>query len=196
MNARPLSFKHAQRGAAAVEFAFVAAILFALLFVILEFGRLFFAINSVQEVTRRAAREQVVNWVSASAAVQRVAVLHSSANIGTGTLNFPKAGGTATVNFPGVGDVHNTDVRLSFYNTYANAVAGTSPISGISSSQVNFNNCLTGEINCINYVRASLTKSDGITPLDFNVIAPYMPANKFALPRSTVIMPAEALGLL
>ena len=58
--------RHAQRGAAAVEFAIIAMLLFTVLFGIIEFGRLFYVINTVQEVTRRAAREAVVRWVDNS----------------------------------------------------------------------------------------------------------------------------------
>lgn len=170
-----------QQGVAAVEFALIATLLFMLLFGIIEFGRLFFTINSVQEITRRAAREQVVRWINQTGAVQRSAVL--------------QPGSSGTVNFPGAGDITNADVRLSFYNTYANARAGTSPIAGIASPADNFVNCVNAETNCIRYVRATLTKADG-SPLDFHAVAPYMPRDQFALPRSTVIMPAEALGLL
>ena len=51
---------HRQHGASAVEFAFIVVMFLTLLFGIVEFGRLFFNINSVQEITRRAAREQSV----------------------------------------------------------------------------------------------------------------------------------------
>jgi Flp pilus assembly protein TadG len=183
MNARPLSFKPTQHGVAAVEFALVATILLVLLLGIIEFGRLFFTINSVQEITRRAAREQVVRWTSAQDAVQRMAVL--------------RPGSSGTVNFPGAGDITNADVRLSFHNTYPEAVAGTDPITGIASPGENISNCLNEQDNCIRFVRATLSQdANGLTPLDFNVIAPYMPADTFSLPFSTVIMPAEALGLL
>jgi hypothetical protein len=175
------SHKREQQGAAAVEFALIAVILFTLLFGILEFGRLFFVINSMQEITRRAAREQVVRWINQTTTVQRIAVL--------------RPGSTGTVNFPGVGDITNANVRLSFYNTYANALSGTNPITGIASPSENITNCMNTETDCIKFVRATLTRPDG-SLLDFNVIAPYMPRETFSLPRSTVIMPAEALGLL
>jgi hypothetical protein len=171
----------AQRGVAAVEFAIVAGLLLVLIFLIFEFGRLFFTINSVQEITRRAARAQVVRWIDQSGTVQRLAVL--------------RPGSSGTVNFPGAADITNVDIRLSFYNTYADALAGNNPITGISSPGQNISNCLNAESNCIKYVRATLTRSDG-SLLDFNVIAPYMPSDVFSLPRSTVVMPAEALGLL
>lgn len=182
---------HRQRGASAVEFAFIVVMFLTLLFGIVEFGRLFFNINSVQEITRRAAREQVVRWVSATGAVQREAVL--------------QPGSTGTVYYPGAIDINNTQVRLSFYNTYADAASGTSPISysGSATPQSNFNNCLLGNPTCVRFVRATLSNSanpDTVisenSPVNFNVFAAFMPSNVFPLPNSTVIMPAEALGLL
>jgi hypothetical protein len=189
MHTCPSSPRNAQHGVAAIEFALVATILFALLFGIIEFGRLFFTINSVQEITRRAAREQVVRWYTAKDAVQRMAVL--------------RPGSTGTVNFPGAGDITNAGVGLSFHNTYAQAAAGSNAINPSGTPSDNVSNCLNNETNCIRYVRATLADTNGTpfnllddVPLDFNVIAPYMPAGQFTLPRSTVIMPAEALGLL
>lgn len=194
MRAQDSTPKPRQQGVAAVEFALVATILFMLLFGIIEFGRLFFTINSVQEITRRAAREQVVNWLDRSDAVKRVAVLQTEGG-GPGTVNFPNATGPLTVNFPGSPDITAANVQLRFYNTYAAALAGGAGITGIASASDNFVNCINAETNCIKFVRAAMMKLDG-TPLDFKVVAPYMPAGTFPLPISTVIMPAEALGLL
>lgn len=172
---------HRQRGASAIEFAFIVAIFLTLLFGIVEFGRLFFNINSVQEVTRRAAREQVVRWVSATDAVQRIAVL--------------QPGSTGTVYYPGAIDITNELVQLSFHTSYPNAVSGTNA-TGLTTPQANLNSCLLGNANCIRFVRARLR--DGAALADFNVLAPYLPfvGNVVPLPDSTVIMPAEALGLL
>lgn len=182
MTHRNLKFPFQQRGASAVEFALLAAIFFSLLFGIIEFSRLFFNINSAQEITRHAAREQVVRWVSATDAVQRAAML--------------QPGSTGTVYYPGAIDITNDRVQLSFYNTYANALSQTSPInySGSATAQTNLGNCLIGNANCIRFVRATLSNANG-SPVDFNVLAPFMPSNVFPLPDSTVIMPAEALGL-
>lgn len=181
MNVRHYTFRYAQRGVSAVEFGLVAAILFALLFGIIEFGRLFFTINSVQEITRRAAREQVVNWVTATGNIRCHALLQPS-GCGEGA------------HFPGAIDIEKAHVQLSFYNTYEDAVAGEDPITPSSSDPgSNLTNCLEGNEACIRFVRATLTDAGG--PVDFEVIAPYMPRDVFSLPRSTVIMPAEALGL-
>lgn len=182
MRHRNLRFPFRQRGASIVEFAFIALMFFTLLFGIVEFSRLFFNINSVQEITRRAAREQVVRWVSATDVVQRASML--------------QPGSTGTVYYPGAIDITNDLVQLSFYNTYANAVSQTSPInySGSSTPQTNLGNCLIGNANCIRFVRATLSDANG-SLVNFNVLAPFMPSNVFPLPASTVIMPAEALGL-
>lgn len=176
-------FPFRQRGASAVEFAFIAVIFLSLLFGIVEFSRLFFNINSVQEITRRAAREQVVRWVTATDTVQREAML--------------QPGSTGTVFYPGAIDITNDQVRLSFYNTFANAVSQTSPInySGSATPHTNLGNCLIGNTSCIRFVRATLSNANG-SLVNFNVLAPFMPSNVFPLPDSTVIMPAEALGLL
>lgn len=199
MDAHSHTLKYPQQGTAAVEFALVAVVLLALIFGIIEFGRLFFTLNSVQEITRRAAREQVVNWVSSRSAVQRVAVLRTDGGP-PGTVNFPNASG-GTANFPGSLDIQNTHVQLNFLRQDLTVIQpGDLPVS----SQDNVEKCLAGESNCIKFVQAELVNADG-SQLDFKVIAPYLPVvfsiirkpdEGFMLPRSTVIMPAEALGLL
>jgi hypothetical protein len=52
--------KHKQKGAETVEFAIVALLLFAVLFVIIEFSRALFVWNALTEATRRGARMAVV----------------------------------------------------------------------------------------------------------------------------------------
>lgn len=209
MNTNTQTFNHSQRGAAAIEFALVFGILIALLFGIIEFGRLLFTINSAQEITRRAAREQVVNWVDKTNAVQRIAVLRSEGCSGSGTVNFPNACDSGTVNFPGSPDITNAKVRLSFYHTYADAVADTNPITYASGDDPRDNllNCRlspgeAGYNQCIKFVRATLANTDE-TKVPFRDIALFVPIGfvisplmqNFLLPRSTVIMPAESLGM-
>lgn len=77
---KTLTGKPRQKGAALVEFAFVAILFFTLLLGIFEFGRLFFTWNSAVEATRRAARLAVVcNKDSATIKTQFRAVLPSVA---------------------------------------------------------------------------------------------------------------------
>jgi hypothetical protein len=52
--------KYRQRGLSTVEFALVAAVLFTLIFAVIEFGRGFFVASALDEATRRGARMAVV----------------------------------------------------------------------------------------------------------------------------------------
>lgn len=184
--AHPLRFpatRQRQVGAAAVEFALIALFAFIpLVLGIMEFGRLFYVANTVQEVTRRAAREQVVAWISQSSAIQRTALFHSGSSSGTVTL-------------PGGVEISNTNVRLSFHNNYADALSGSNSITS-GSPEANLVNCLKNEIPCVRYVRATLATAGG-APLNYSPMTGWF-GNLFKvpLPGATVIMPAEAVGLL
>ena len=122
-------------GAAAVEFALIALLAFLpLLLGIVEAGRMFYVVTTTQEVTRRAAREQVVRWLSQSGAVQRYAVFREP---GAGAAPLP--GGT---------EISSSDVRLTFYGSYADAISGDNPISG-GTPQSNLSNCIKSLSPCI-----------------------------------------------
>jgi Flp pilus assembly pilin Flp len=57
---RSIAVRRKQRGVAAVEFAMIAALLFTLLFGIMEMSRVLFAMNTTVEATRLGARLAVV----------------------------------------------------------------------------------------------------------------------------------------
>ena len=59
--------RHGERGAALVEFALVSLVLYLLLAATIDFGRLMFDANAVQDVARLAARELAVAPVRANA---------------------------------------------------------------------------------------------------------------------------------
>lgn len=171
-----------QAGAAAVEFALIALFAFLpLLLGIVELGRLFYVVNTTQEVTRRAARAQAVNWINQSGAVQHYAVFREA--------------GTGTVTLPGGVEVNSTDVRLSFYGSYADAVSLTNPISG-GSPESNLGNCIKSVDPCIRFVRASLQTAAGGQVSYAPMTGLFGTLFEVPLPGATVIMPAEALGLL
>jgi len=52
--------KHRQRGLTTVEFAMIAALLFIIIFTVLEFGRTWYISNALVEATRRGARVAAV----------------------------------------------------------------------------------------------------------------------------------------
>jgi hypothetical protein len=157
---------HLLRGAAAVEFAIVAMLLFTLLFGIIEFGRLFYIINTVQEVTRRAAREAVVNWIDASSQdmIKRTALFGGS--------SLP-AGAEIT---PG-----NIEILYLTEAEIAPVPMPTTPAENISA-------CLSGPTGCIALVRVSIT---GATYAPMVSLFPYF---SIPIPASTVTMPAESMG--
>lgn len=178
----PIRHGRRQKGAAAVEFALVAALAFLpLMLGIIEFGRFFYVLATTQEVTRRAAREQVVNWLDQTEKIRRVAV-------------FQDPGGSGTVALPGGREVTNARVNLRFFNTYTDAKNGTNPISypGTASAEANVSNCLLNEDSCIRFVRATLVNANG-TPVEY--VPMVFGIFNVPLPGATVIMPAEALGL-
>lgn len=175
-----------QRGSASVEFALVALFAFLpLLVAIAEFGRMFYVANTLQEVTRRAAREQVVAWVSQRTSIQRTAL-------------FQAGDGNGTVTLPGGLEINNSAVRIRYFNTYDDAAAdinALSPASG-STPQANLEACLRAETTCIRYVRASLQTSAGDSVKYSPMVGLFGSLFNLPLPDSTVVMPAEALGLL
>ena len=165
----------AQAGAAAVEFALIALLAFLpLLLGIVEAGRMFYVVTTTQEVTRRAAREQVVRWLSQSGAVQRYAVFREP---GAGAAPLP--GGT---------EISSSDVRLTFYGSYADAISGDNPISG-GTPQSNLSNCIKSLFWFLFEILDGLM-TGAMAEGWFGTLL------QVPLPEATVIMPAEALGLL
>jgi hypothetical protein len=157
-----------QHGVAAVEFAIVAILLFTLLFGIIEFGRLFYIFNSVQEVTRRAAREAVVRWAVNNTTeeneIKRLALFGGS-------------------HLPAGAEIAPANIRIE----YLTAVGGI-PDPMPATPGNNISACLSGPDGCITYVRVSIT---GATYAPMVSLFPYF---RVPIPASTVTMPAESMG--
>lgn len=155
-----------ERGAVAVEFAVVAVAFLLLLFGIMEFGRLMYLFNTIQEVTRRAAREAVVTWKL----THDTAAFKQAALFGGSTL-------------PAGGEVGTANLRIEYLNV-SGAVISTLPTSPAD----NIIKCENGEAQCIASVRVSVT---GVTYIPMVGLFPFL---RIPLPPSTVTMPAESLG--
>lgn len=167
-----------QAGAATVEFALIALFAFLpLLLGVVELGRLFYIATTTQEITRRAAREQVVRWIDQGNTVQRNAVF--------------QAAGSGTVTLPGGPEISSANVRLEFLNS-----AGTTINSPPASAAANLANCIKNQEPCIRYVRASLRAAGDVQLLYRPVTGWFDTIFQVPLPGATVVMPAEALGLL
>lgn len=177
---------HDQRGAAAVELALIAIPFFFLLFALIEFGRLLYLWNTVQEVTRNAARLAVVaNFTDPDAitAVRRSAVMRTTA----GPL-------------PGAPEVTDANVVIRYLNAAGNPAAPLPLDPGD-----NIAACLdaTRTSSCIRFVEACLSTGTGCGAnerVSFVPLSSFLSGSGLAdftglrIPSSTVRMPAESLG--
>lgn len=178
----------AQRGAAAVEMAVVSILFFLMLFGAVEFGRMMYLLNTVQEVTRNAARQAVVTDFSNAAAV--AAVRRSAMfRLDDGVL-------------PGAPELNTANINIRYLN---GAGADASPMPVDPSD--NIAACLdaTRAASCIRFVEVCLStgatcapaQSVSFTPFTFFFTGSgYSRADMTGVlvPMSTVRMPAESLG--
>ena len=120
-----------QRGTTTVEFAIVGLLVITLLFAIIEFGRILFTLNMLQEGARRAARVAAVCAVSnpANPAVANAAVFtdlpgFSTANV---VVEYLDQNGASTGNFSSIRYVrvrivnYSLPIAIPFINPTFNA---------------------------------------------------------------------------
>lgn len=189
-----------QRGAAAVEFGIIAMLFFLLFLGIVEMGRFFYLYNTVQEVTRCAAREAVVNG-SCQDTIARRCLFRGDTTTGRAEL---VAGWEISHT-----DVNNTNVLIKYLNRYGQPTTSQPPnsdtyIETCQTCQACLDNpssgdCTTTCQDCVRYVDASLQQcsTQGQTTTCSNVV--YQPMFglfrwSLGIPGSTVRMPAESLG--
>ena len=155
-----------QRGVAAVEFAIISLLFFTILFAILEFGRMLYVYNTMQEVTRRGARTAVVRWIDQVPAVRSIALF----------------GGAS---LPAGAEVTQANINIT-YLTKTGAEVDPAPIDPSD----NFSACgdATRAASCIYSVRVSI---DGVT---YNPMVSWFSFLNIGLPTSVVTMHAESMG--
>lgn len=172
-----------QHGTALVEFAIIAAfVLFPLLFGIMEVGRIFYLWNTVQEVTRRAAREAVVRDFSTTemAKIQRSAIFQDEAS--GGTVDLPAAYGLVT----------NLSVKITYLK--ANGVDEVNPYPSDPADNISACGDATRQDSCIRYVRAEVCTGAPCTAIDYIPMVGLLSFLGVKIPVSAVVMPAESLG--
>lgn len=174
-----------ERGATAVEFALVSLFFFTLLFGIVELGRLMYVWNTVQEVTRRAAREAVVrNFSTDVAALRREAIF--------------RAGTAGTVVLPAAGEISNAEIRITYLdvNQVEVSPAPSDPADNLSACAD------AGRVtSCIRYVRAEVCDTDNCQGVLYEPVVGFLLAVagvdfRIRIPISPVVMPAEGLGFV
>ncbi len=170
-----------QRGAAAVEFGIIAILFFTLFFGIIEFGRYFYLANTVQEVTRCAAREAVVNYSNAKDSIQRKCIFQENS--------------TGIVELVAGWEIQNDYVRIRYLNApNASAEATPNPDSPLG----NLGECALNTTDCIKFVEASVEsceedEEEDCAPIQYQPMFGLIPLS-IAIPRSTITIPAESLG--
>ena len=177
-----------QSGVAAVEFALVAVLFFTFVFGIVEVARAMYVYNTLQEVTRRAARDAAnTDFLdsTALAQVRRRAVFRDTA----GVLLL-------------AGPVSDAFVRIDYLSVQRGAEGAQTmvPIATTNlpaSAAANRRVCL-GDPNdpqCIRLVRARICvpDQDECAPAPFRTLLPFVNL-PLSLHRATTIVAAESLG--
>ncbi|MDR3390408.1 MAG: TadE/TadG family type IV pilus assembly protein [Sulfuriferula sp.] len=184
VNSMTEKLKASQSGVAAVEFALVAIVFFTLLLGIIEFGRFLYVRNTVQEVTRAAAREAVVSRFTASQIVniRKDAVFHSGAS-GNPAL-------------PGSNEITSSEINIHYMSSPTTEIpSGAMP----SSPEDNIAACLdaTRTDSCIRFVQAEVCAENELPcthPVLYQPMVGLFSFLHIAIPASSVIMPAESMG--
>lgn len=180
--------KEKQRGASAVEFGIIAVLFFTIFFGVIEFGRFFYLYNTVQEVTRCAARQAVVSWKG-----------------NWGSSGIPQQCLFGQNELVAGWEIRDSNIQLRALNlaTSPNGPYGDANPDDIST---NIANCTSDPENqdCIRIVEARLCSGSacGLDPTGTNASSSgilYQPMFgliplRIAIPSSIVLMPAESLG--
>lgn len=176
-----LRMKTRQRGAAVVEFGIIAMLFLTLFFGIIEFGRFFYLYNTVQEVTRCAARQAAVTWKGNNDDWSGTTI-RQQCLFGANEL------------------VAGWEIKAANIHLRALNLAGG--VADPDSIDENFSKCVDDpeEDDCIRFVEASVVvenscDADGknCQPIPYQPMFGLIPL-KVGIPKSTVVMPAESLG--
>jgi hypothetical protein len=186
MKREPLEVRSRQAGSVTIEFSLVAIIFFTVVLATLELARFEFLLNTLQEVTRRAAAAASNTDFRNSAALQAVqanAVFRNS----RGPL--------------GLGDPVTSDNVAIDYMSLSRTTWDLKPMSTLPSSPArNQLNCITdpNADNCIRFVRvricASTDGAGGCTPVSYQRIFPFLDLSMIKLPPAETVVAAGSLG--
>ena len=156
-----------QRGVASVEFALVCMLFLTLMFGALEFARVLYVHNTLQEVTRRAAREMTVRWIDDEATAKSLALFGASS-------------------LPAAAEITSADIEIEYLTAEGNVVA-------LKPSDPGDNLSACGDAtridSCIFSVRVSIRSGIVYSPM----ISLFSFLN-LRLPASSVTMHAESMG--
>src|SRR5438067_1707133 len=186
MKRRAFKGSRRQAGSVAIEFALVALVFFTIVFATLELARMEFLLNTLEEVTRRAAAAAANADYRDAAAMQKVqtdAVFRSSP--GPLALGVPVTSGNVKIDYL---SISKASWDLKHVTTLPACPAG------------NRSNCMTDPDadNCIRFVRArvcaSMDDSGNCDLLPYQAVFPFLNLSGMKLPAAETIVPAGSLG--
>jgi Flp pilus assembly protein TadG len=155
-----------ERGAGLVEFALVGMVFLTVLFSIVEFGRLLWTHNALEDATRRGVRYATLrkNDAAGTLAVQKMVVYGDpNANPGTAT--------------PVVSGLTTSDVAVSYANYNGIQLSAKATVS-ITNYQFRFAVPLFGGALTMPSYQTSLPgESAGVVPCDIPTATPLAPCN-------------------
>lgn len=167
-----------QRGTVAVEFALLSLfVFFPLIFALFEVGRYMHLYNTMQEVTRRAAREATVRWTDGDTKARNLAMFSTEDVAGV---------------VPGAPEIVSGKLTIEYLNKAGTAVDPANRPTDSGDNLSACNDALRTAV-CIYSVRVELS---GVQYSPFIGQSGLLNTNalKITMPASTVIMYAESLG--
>lgn len=175
-----------QAGSVAVEFSLVALIFLTVVFATLELARMEFLLNTLEEVTRRAAAAAANVDYRDSTAMKKVQT----------NAVFRNSPGPLALGDPVTAD----NVKID-YLSVSNATWDLTHISTLPTCPAaNRSNCMTDPHgnNCIRFVRArvcaSMDDAGGCSPMSYKMVFPLLDLSGMKLPSAETIVPAGSLG--
>jgi Flp pilus assembly protein TadG len=175
-----------QAGSVAVEFALVAIVFFTVVFATLELARMEFLLNTLEEVTRRAAAAAANVDYRDTTALQKVQM----------DAVFRNSSGPLALGTP----VTSDNVKID-YLSVSKATWDVSHMSTLPACPAgNRLNCTTdpNADNCIRFVRArvcaSMDSGGNCKTLPYQMVFPFLDLSGMELPSAETIVPAGTLG--
>jgi hypothetical protein len=175
-----------QAGIAAVEFALIVMCFLVFVCATLELARVEYLLNTLMEVTRRAAAgAATVNFKDASQlkTVQAKAVFRDAA--GELALGAPVTADNVVIDYL---SVSKSTLDLKHVTTLPNCPAR------------NRWNCIADPYgdSCIRFVRAricaSIDSAGNCQPLSYQMVFPFLDLSRMQMPTAETIVPAGSLG--